>query len=662
VSKAHLLDTGCAQGRYAVVALVDDAAGLRDLLGWRERHTAARSVLGIDCETNAEHPWSPAYRLRTVQVADTSASWVLDVEALGPDAVRQLVRPHPWWAAHYAEADMRFLERGAPGSLDLAGDHPQLNDTQVVLAYADPRTVVTRAAKEGIDPRLAHDKGLKETAERELSPMLAEVEHALHAQWKAAAPKGSRTQQAALRWGFANTPVSDPMFMAYAGLDPLFTVRLWHLLLERATRAGALPIVMRDLAWQWDIDRASLRGLRVERGYVEWLDDQLSGLTQAQRPTLARHGVPDSGQGQAVGRAFEALGVAPVKTSKTGAASWDRTVIKDLASGVHPNPAVTELANAVKLTRGATKFRSTYVAPMHEAVQTDSRVHWSHRIIGATTGRNTAARPPTQQLPKKDTRVRAAFVAEPGWAIVSCDFSQGEPRTMAGLSQDDALRAAILSGDLNSAIATAAHGAAYDPTQGKTPGTVHYSMRQGGKIGFLAKCYGGGAGTIGAALGMPIEQAREINARWEQAYADLFALSDRLNSQLSVRLESGRTCPLWDRYVVDDQDMPRPTDRRSRKGLNYATQGTQRDLLLASWERVRAAGLGNYLWMLVHDEILMHVPQQLAADAARVLQDAMTFEWRGMPFTAEAEINGASWMPRPAEFTAHDLALLDLDD
>ena len=102
--------------------------------------------------------------------------------------------------------------------------------------------------------------------------------------------------------------------------------------------------------------------------------------------------------------------------------------------------------------------------------------------------------------------------------------------------------------------------------------------------------------------------------------------------------------------------------RLSRKGLNYATQGTQRDLLLASWERMRAAGWGGTLWMVVHDELLMQVPISAAERARDELQAAMTFTWRGMPFEAEAEINGRSWTARPAEFTEHDLAQLIAED
>lgn len=663
------LNTGCAYGPTADVELVRAPGAADDVWQWLTGMGANR-VIGLDAETNAEHPWSPAYRLRAVQLSDGAMTYVLDVEALGAGLVRSLLRAHltahGQFIAHFAANDLRFIERGVPGCFDLDGDRPQLLDLQTELAYFDPRTVVPRVAKEGIDPRIAHDKGLKETSARELSPMLADVERALHDQWRATAPKGHRTGQAALRWGFANTPLDDPMFLAYCALDPLFVARLHYMMAASDKLRGKHEIVSRDWSWQWDIDRMTFRGALVDPEYALWLDAQLVAVQQEQAAMLTSHGVSPSGQGPAVGKAFEALGLVSPKTSpKTGAPSWDREVLGALAE--HPNPAAAELARGIKVVRGASKFRAAYVGPMKDAMATDGRVHWRHLAIGATTGRNTASEPAVQQLPKKDTRVRAAFVAPSGWSIVSCDFSQGEPRTMAGLSGDRALKEAILSGDLNSATAAAAYGDAYDPTLGKTAGTPHYLMRQGGKIGFLLKCYGGGVTALSKGLSTPgnpvsVQLAAEINERWSAAYPQLFGLAASLNRQAEVRLESGRVCPLWDRYVVNDAGALVLTDRLSRKGLNYATQGTQRDLLLASWERMRAAGWGRFLWMLVHDEILMCVPNEYAQAAADALQSAMTFEWRGMPFAAEAEINGRSWMPRPDAFTARDLAELVPDE
>lgn len=652
------LDTGCVADRYATAYLVTTRMDVRRYVEpWLHRHRD--DVLGLDAETNAENPFSPDYRLRLVQIADADTVFLLDAQALGPEVVADVVRRHPLWVAHFSENDIRFCERGAPGSVRLSDDTPHFVDLQVPLAYYDPRTVVPAQAKDGIDPRLARGKGLKETCTRELSDALAVAETQLHQRFRELAPKGHRVGDKMRKWGFANIDIEDEVYLQYSALDPLMTLRLWVKFADALKRADRWGIVFRDLVWQWDIDRATFRGLMVDAPYAQWLDQQLCDLLDDNAALLDKYGIKPSGMGPQVAAAFHTLGVHSPKVSKdTGAESFDKDVIKDIADGAAASEAARALARAIKDVRQATKFRAAYIEPMLTALETDGRVHWSHRAIGTITGRNSAARPALQQLPKKDTRVRAAYRAPDGWSLVSCDFSQGEPRTMAALSGDANLKAAILSGDLNSAIATDAFGDDYDPAHGKDAGTPHYLMRQQGKAGFLAKCYGARIKRLASTLNVTMNKAATVDSRWDRAYADLFALSRELNRHDRVTLESGRICPLWDRYRVGDSGSLLVKPDASRKGLNYKTQGTQRDLLLASWERMRALGWASFLWMLVHDEVIICVPTFMAELAARDLEDCMTFTWRGMPFVAEAEINGRNWTKQPDAFTATDLDIL----
>jgi DNA polymerase-1 len=49
------------------------------------------------------------------------------------------------------------------------------------------------------------------------------------------------------------------------------------------------------------------------------------------------------------------------------------------------------------------------------------------------------------------------------------------------------------------------------------------------------------------------------------------------------------------------------------------------------------------LWLFVHDEVLLHVPNDQADDAAKRVQDIMHTVFYGIPIDAEAEVLGGRW-------------------
>jgi DNA polymerase-1 len=627
------------------------ASDLGHLSDW----LAARrgQVLGLDAETNALDPWDRGFRMRTLQLADARESWVIVLRPWLGDQVRRLVRGHDYWSAWFSENDMRFVERnpGTAGSLRLEQDTPHLADAQVLLAYDEPRTVT--AAKETVRTPTGQfvkaqlPRGLKDTSRRLLSPVLSEVDALMLARFKELAPRGQRTDKAAKAWGFANIPDDDELYLTYAGLDPLMEHRLWVQMEQRLRARGQWKIVAEDLALQWHIDRFTFRGMPVDPPYARWLDQQLQRHIDEQAVRLAQHGIEPSGQGPKVAEAFKALGVHR--------SSYDKVMLKEVIADTTQPEVVRALATSVQGARKATKFRGAYVKPILASLDRDGRVHCSMRAIGTITGRNSAARMALQQLPKKDTRVRAAFAAPHGWLWVSCDMSQGEPRVMAARSGDLALRADIEAGDFNSALAARTYGDLFRADEGKIAGTASYLLRNAAKVAFLAWCYGAGKVKIAEALDSGVAEAAQIIGRWTRAYPDLAAWRNRLNAQPAVVLESGRVCPLWDKYVWNHDGQLVPTSEPSRKALNYDTQGTQADLLRRAVHLLVEWGWSWALAFLIHDEILMLVPEAYAEQARQALAAALTFEYKGMPFLCEATIDGRTWLPQPADFDPSEI-------
>lgn len=623
-------------------------------------------VLGIDCETNARDPFDILFALRSVQISDGSVAFVIDVAKVDIRYLAHLIHRHRYWTAHYAEAEVRFLSRGLPGSVRLGEDTPHIVDTQVTLAWYDPRTVTSQDDAYGKIPLL---KGLKPTSKRELgTDLLVQAEAARDAMASAMAPRGMRKKADQVGHWFANVPLDHPTFQVYAGLDAVMGKRLWDKTVSAIKARGQWHGCALDLALQWHIDRSTCRGLLIDGPYAQWLDSQLERVVTERAPHLLAHGVALSGMGGSVGQAFERMGVTSPKVSRdTGAPSWDRFVLADLAKRTDE---VGALARTITEVRKAHKFRSTYIKPMLAALTRDNWMRCSMRAVGTITSRQSAMGPPVQQLPKRDTRVRAAICAPPGWTFVTCDLQQGEPRTMAGLSGDRNLLADILSGDLNSAIATAVFGRLYDPALGHDAGTVHYLIRQGGKRAFLAWCYGASPAKVLESLtqdfdtdawqyfirsGVDIGSGDTIVGRWMARYPDLTRYRNDQNARRHVVLESGWVIPLWDRAWINDEGTISWSHKPSRKGLNAATQGNQRVLLARAVHEIVRRGWSWALSMLVHDEILLCVPEWMAPQAMADLQQAMTMDFHGVPIEAEAKICGRTWTRQPDEFDLREL-------
>lgn len=654
-----------------VVQTRDDACWLWD---WLASYRASGQWLAWDGETNGLDPWDRDFTLRCAQMSDGQVSVIIPAERVDGDlrmldVIRECTRAHPAWVAHYAENDIRFAERGAPGSVRLDSIAPHFYDTQPLLAWYDPRTVTGKDIFTANGCPAALPNGLKPSVHRILgTDVLTRAEQDMTARFRELAPVGSRNVKAAKSWGFANIDTDDEIYLRYAGLDALCEMRLWQHMAAECILLGQWPEILASLRRQWHIDLMTFRGMLTDSAYARWLDAHYVKIIQDNAAMLDAAGVAPSGMGPSIGKSFEALGIRSTRTTPKGAPSWDRVMIDSIIDNEHmaitpEHHQAVEVAKALKLVRQATKFRPAYIKPMLDAEARDGRIHCSMREIGAVTSRMSAARPPVQQMPKRSSQlIRAAFVAPPGWVIVSCDLKQGEPRTMAALSGDKRLQDAIESGDINSRLAALTYGDRFvdDPKVFKDASTASYDLRDRGKRGFLADCYGVGLRKLASSqlLKVPTDQARGIQDAWHAEYQQLNAYRDKCNNQPAVVLDNGWIVPLWDRYTLSSSGMHLlPNAKPSRLGLNGATQGNQAVLLRRSLDRIIDWGWSWALMMLVHDEAVCCVPEEYEEKCRLMLEAAMTMEFRGFPIRCDATIDGQSWMPQK-EFNAQMAAEL----
>ena len=96
------------------------------------------------------------------------------------------------------------------------------------------------------------------------------------------------------------------------------------------------------------------------------------------------------------------------------------------------------------------KLNSTYVEGLLKVIGPDGRIHSTFNQTEARTGRLSSDNPNLQNIPIRTelgSKLRAYFVARPGWVLVDADYSQIELRILAHITGDEQMQQAFLQGE-----------------------------------------------------------------------------------------------------------------------------------------------------------------------------------------------------------------------
>ncbi len=151
-----------------------------------------------------------------------------------------------------------------------------------------------------------------------------------------------------------------------------------------------------------------------------------------------------------------ALPTDGLKKTQAGAYSTAADVLEGLR-GRH------EIVDLILEQRQLTKLLGTYVDALPTLVNPRTgRVHTSFNQSGAETGRLSSSNPNLQNIPIRSDigrEIRKAFIAEPGFVLLSADYSQVELRILAHITQDEYMLAAFARGeDIHASAAAKVYG------------------------------------------------------------------------------------------------------------------------------------------------------------------------------------------------------------
>ncbi len=282
-----------------------------------------------------------------------------------------------------------------------------------------------------------------------------------------------------------------------------------------------------------------------------------------------------------------------------------------------------EIIPRIESWRELTKLKNTYLDALPGLIREDGRIHTTFNQVAATTGRLSSTNPNLQNIPVRSEigrPVRACFVTEPGWALVSCDYNQVELRVLAHVADEEVLREIFSSGeDVHAATAAEIVGADRE--------NVSPSERSKAKM----VNYGIAYGLSDFGLADRLQISREEAGAYISSYFDRFPAVKRFIDETIERAEQeGRVTTLMGRRRLVPELRSSQRQRRllgERLAVNTVIQGTAADIIKVAMVRchraLAAAGMQTRLVLQIHDELLFEGPADEAERAAEMMRTEM---------------------------------------
>ena len=291
------------------------------------------------------------------------------------------------------------------------------------------------------------------------------------------------------------------------------------------------------------------------------------------------------------------------RLKKSGQYSTDASVLEALAEK-------HDLPRQIIEYRTRAKLKSTYIDALPKFINPETgRLHTSFNQTVARTGRLSSSNPNLQNIPIGDEfgqRIRSAFVAEPGWQLISADYSQIELRVLAHLSQDPRLIDAFTRHE-------DIHARTAQEIFGVPAGLQTHEHRRMAKAINYGVIYGLSSFGLAGRTGSSKSEAQHyINAYFERycgVKEYLEGLVEQARSTGRVRTLFGRLRPIPE---IKSTDAP-SRNRAEREAMNMPLQGTAADLLKLAMVKVQARlrqdKLRTRMILTVHDELVFEAPE-----------------------------------------------------
>jgi DNA polymerase-1 len=296
--------------------------------------------------------------------------------------------------------------------------------------------------------------------------------------------------------------------------------------------------------------------------------------------------------------------------------------------------------------RTLSKLKGTYVDALPDLVHPQTgRVHTTFSQTVAATGRLSSANPNLQNIPIRTEvgrRIREAFVpGEPGWRIVSADYSQIELRIMAHLSGDQRLLDVFSrGGDIHAETAALIFQV--------PPDQVQPEMRRAAKTVNFGIIYGQTDFGLAQELGIPRHEAHVFRENYFRLYP---GVAEFMRTTVQSCRERGHVETILGRRrkIPDIEAKDRQVrEFAERTAINTPVQGSAADMIklamIAIHRRLRTEKFAARMVLQVHDELVFEAPpaeiERLSAVVTLEMRRALPLR---LPVVVDVGV-GANWL------------------
>jgi DNA polymerase-1 len=415
---------------------------------------------------------------------------------------------------------------------------------------------------------------------------------------------------------------------AYASADAVMTLRLADLLLPELAQKG-LTSLFRDIEMPLVPVLVAMEGagVKLDAGFLRQMSTDLTGrLRQLERDIYQIVGYPfniNSTQ-QLSDVLFGKLGLPAEGLKKTQAGAYSTAA--DVLEGLRSKH---EIVGLILEHRQLSKLLSTYVDALPNMVNPRTgRVHTSFNQAGAETGRLSSTDPNLQNIPIRTEvgrEIRRAFVAEPGWVLLSADYSQVELRILAHISGDEYLLAAFARGeDIHASAASKVYGVALSQ--------VTKEQRAVAKMMNFATSYGVSAFGLAQRTGLSRGEADQFMQRYFATYPGVKRYLDetrafaREHGYVETLLGRRRFFPVL-KTTANSQQAYNMRQAAERAAINHPIQGAAADIIKIAMIRLHRAlvegGYRSRMLLQVHDELVLEVPRNELTAVSKLVRETM---------------------------------------
>lgn len=580
-------------------------------------------IWAADTETTGLNQYKSHFRVRIVQVGTRDKAWILRPE-WHAQAIADLTGQdgrETWW--HNWVYDGLSMEQSPELQLNFDNTFSGANDTETAFRLIDPRPIMKGGTGHKLEQLMNEYLGVN--SKKDARGMILEECKRLF----------GRECDANNMW--QKIPVDNIAYNIYAGQDVFGTARLAAVAKERMKELQLQKFYAYERPLGWRLAQMQRNGILFDDEWASRVEGEYTAIAEQFEKELAEEwGITKGKTAKSYANSaaslievFESFDVTWNKFSeKTKRPSLDKSVIKELIN-FGSNKNIQGLASAVFEAKRNHHYAG-YIRQMRDELGSDGRIHPNIRPMQAATHRMSISNPPIQQFPRDDPRVRGALIADDDFVIVTADYAQVEFRVAAAISQDPVLIQKIKNGeDLHEVTATALFGTDFNKGQ-----------RQAAKpIGF-GRLYLGGAKGIYTQMSesdttgyMPsMTQVQKAIKAFDKEYRAYYRWAIRLKEQ--TEKTDGVLYTATGRRLIVSPAYAAP---------NYAIQSVARDLFAAGINKAHKMGLGQYIRLVVHDEIVAAFPKDQAVELGGQLAEAMLTTFRDVPIEVEWEVKGKRW-------------------